>query len=190
MLISLSTTYSKNMGSHLQSFCKVILVIVFIATQTNSQPTSASSSSNISQIFEDWIAKHDRVYSNSEEKAKHFRIFTAKYRYVQRLNKAGEKNKLYTVGLNRFSDMKRTEFLSYKCSRRTSPRPNSFTGNKRLYSSSVDEESDYCTSIDWSTERVNVDGFKYTPVSPVRDQGAGCGKIINMQNKLYVLFFF
>nr|XP_004309122.2 PREDICTED: ananain-like [Fragaria vesca subsp. vesca] len=101
----------------------MILLIVFSATLAVCQPPSASSleqnnPANISQIFEDWMAKHNRVYSTSEEKTRRFEIFKAKYLYVQKFNNEG--GHTWTAGLNAFSDQTTAEFSSRCCGRRPS----------------------------------------------------------------------
>ncbi|KAL6197241.1 hypothetical protein ACLB2K_032850 [Fragaria x ananassa] len=126
-------------------------------SQATSRSWYGAHSINISQTFEQWMAKYGRIYPTSQEKGKRFAIFQTNLEYVENFNK--QENKPYKLGLNQFSDMTNDEFLRHH------------TGYKRIPTTSTSfryqnlTDDDVPNSIDWR---------KQGAVTPVENQ-VDCG---------------
>ncbi|KAL6197030.1 hypothetical protein ACLB2K_032643 [Fragaria x ananassa] len=86
--------------------CFLLLGIVAVS-EVSSRALVNNNSINISQIYEKWMEKHRRAYSNSSEKEKSFAIFKANYEQVEKFNSQAKES--FTLGLNAFSDLTHEE---------------------------------------------------------------------------------
>ncbi|KAJ8761372.1 hypothetical protein K2173_001502 [Erythroxylum novogranatense] len=115
---------------------------------------------SMKERHEMWMAHYGRVYKDSAEKEKRFKIFTENLEFIESFNKAGIKP--YKLGINKFADLTNEEFKSprngyNKMSRTTSLGAKSFRyGNITAVPS----------TMDWRNKGA---------VTPVKDQGqCGC----------------
>ncbi|KAL6201608.1 hypothetical protein ACLB2K_025321 [Fragaria x ananassa] len=84
-----------------------LLLGIVEVSEASSRALVNNNSINISQIFEKWMEKHGRAYSNSSEKEKRFAIFKAKYEQMEKFNSQAKES--FTLGLNAFSDLTHEE---------------------------------------------------------------------------------
>ncbi|KAJ1415792.1 Peptidase C1A, papain C-terminal [Sesbania bispinosa] len=108
---------------------------------------------------EQWMARYGRVYKDSQEREKRFRIFTENVNYIEASNNAG--NKPYKLGINQFADLTNEEFIA--------PR-NRFKGHMcssitRTATFKYENMSAVPSTVDWRQKGA---------VTPVKDQGT-CG---------------
>ncbi|CAL9184525.1 unnamed protein product [Musa hybrid cultivar] len=120
---------------------------------------SAVSGTSPTDMFEQWIAQHGRTYANESEKSYRLGVFTRNLDFVNAFRQAG--NRSYTVGLNRFADLTKEEFLAAYTTTGLSPSDDSYPGLKPFQYANVTAPS----SIDWRNEGA---------VTPVKNQ-AQCG---------------
>lgn len=140
-----------------------ILVVLFIlslqvpCTRSVSQATLSRSFNyaNIVKTFEQWTAKHGRVYSNGQEKSRRFAIFRANMDYVHKFNK--HEKKTYQLGLNHFSDITDEEILGRQQ-----------TGFERMATSSTSFK--YQNESDADNIPASIDRRKHRAVTPVKNQ--------------------
>ncbi|THU49869.1 hypothetical protein C4D60_Mb06t14110 [Musa balbisiana] len=87
---------------------------------------SAVSGTSPTDMFEQWIAQHGRTYANESEKSYRLGVFTRNLDYVNAFRQAG--NRSYTVGLNRFADLTKEEFLAAYTTTGLRPSAGSYPG--------------------------------------------------------------
>ncbi|CAL9184527.1 unnamed protein product, partial [Musa hybrid cultivar] len=120
---------------------------------------SAVSGTSPTDMFEQWIAQHGRTYKNESEKSYRLGVFTRNLDYVNAFRQAG--NRSYTVGLNRFADLTKEEFIAAYTTTGLRPSAGSYPGLNPFRYANVIAPS----RIDWR----DADA-----VTPVKDQYA-CG---------------
>ena len=111
-------------------------------------------------MFEQWIAQHGRAYEDKAEKLYRLGVFTRNMEHVNAFLQAGGRS--YTIGLNRFADLTKEEFLSTYATGRMRPSDASYPGLQPFRYVNMTAPS----SIDWRNKGA---------VTPVKDQ-ATCGK--------------
>ncbi|CAI0389107.1 unnamed protein product [Linum tenue] len=139
-----------------------------IVSYDQSHPDASSASSwrtddEVMTIYEEWLAKHAKAYSNAlgGEKEKRFQIFKDNLRFIDGHNSL---NHTYTVGLNKFADLTNDEYRSqYLGVRPGQGKPLRESRPSDRYAPRVGESLP--DSIDWRTKGA---------VAEVKDQG-GCG---------------
>ncbi|CAL9093827.1 unnamed protein product [Musa acuminata var. zebrina] len=120
---------------------------------------SAVSGTSPTDMFEQWIAQHGRTYANESEKSYRLGVFTRNLDFVNAFRQAG--NRSYTVGLNRFADLTKEEFLAAYTTTGLKSSAGSYPGLHPFRYAKVIAPS----SIDWRNEDA---------VTPVKDQYS-CG---------------
>lgn len=60
--------------------------------------------------YEQWMARYGRVYEDTDEKEKRFKIFKENVAYIESFN--GAVNKPYKLGINQFADLTNEEFIA------------------------------------------------------------------------------
>ena len=63
---------------------------------------------NLTNVFTSWKAKHNKTYSGAEHKRR-YAIFVKNLKRIEKINSV---KRNYTVGLNQFADLTKTEFAS------------------------------------------------------------------------------
>ncbi|KAK3431226.1 hypothetical protein EUGRSUZ_E02718 [Eucalyptus grandis] len=110
--------------------------------------------------FEQWMARHGRIYKDNLEKPKRYGIFLETLRFIEDFNSKAT-NQSYKVGLNQFSDLTTEEFVSrYTGFRATSRSSNSSAATTFKYSTTQVPDS-----LNWVEKGV---------VGSIKDQGE-CG---------------
>ncbi|KAG1335253.1 low-temperature-induced cysteine proteinase [Cocos nucifera] len=117
------------------------------------------------KLFEQWRAKHGKVYRHPAEKARRFENFLKNLEYIRERNarRGTSSPKGHAVGLNKFADLSNEEFRAMYLSRMPWSREKR-VGRKDM----VEEREESCEapySLDWRKKGV---------VTAVKDQGE-CG---------------
>ncbi|KAM5550902.1 fruit bromelain-like [Rosa sericea] len=89
-------------------FIPVLCIILLIGTSQVAASDNQENPVNVSQVFEEWMVKYNRVYKSKEEKEKRFAIFKTTFEFVENFKKH-RKHESYTVGLNNFADITNAE---------------------------------------------------------------------------------
>ncbi|KQK08708.1 zingipain-2 [Brachypodium distachyon] len=91
------------------SRCLCAGLLVLVATAVfHAVAAQGEAGLTVAARHEQWMAKFGRVYTDANEKARRQAVFGANARYVDAVNRAG--NRTYTLGLNEFSDLTDNEF--------------------------------------------------------------------------------
>ncbi|KAK6128698.1 hypothetical protein DH2020_037548 [Rehmannia glutinosa] len=93
------------------------LLIVSFALSTHATdnyentlfPKTPRSEEHVKGLYENWLARHGKIYNAIGEKDERFEIFKDNLRFVDEHNTA---NRTYKVGLNRFADLTNEEYKS------------------------------------------------------------------------------
>ncbi|KAL6206345.1 hypothetical protein ACLB2K_023593 [Fragaria x ananassa] len=101
---------------------------------------------NISQKFEQWMAKYQRVYSNSSEKEERFAIFRNNLKNINIFNSRGAEN--FTQRINSFGDLTDEEFRSRYLGSFHIPNTTTTSSSFFKYQSIKDEDLSDAT-VDW-----------------------------------------
>jgi len=109
---------------------------------------------NLTKLFQQWKKKHNKTYGGVEHK-KRYQIFVQNLKRIEKIN---SKNRTFTVGLNKFSDLTKQEFSSIYLGLK--PRKNI---TKRPFI--VNPNFTAPASVDWRTSNA---------VTAIKDQGQ-CG---------------
>ncbi|MED6182468.1 hypothetical protein PIB30_028734 [Stylosanthes scabra] len=72
------------------------------------------STDKLFELFESWMAKHNKIYDSDEEKLRRFEVFKDDVKYIEETNKVITG---YCLGLNDFSDMTMEELTKALCMR-------------------------------------------------------------------------
>ncbi|KAB1216532.1 Vignain [Morella rubra] len=104
--------------------------------------------------YDNWVARHGRIYKNREERERRFDIYRVNVRFIDHIN---SKNLSFKLTDNRFADMTNREFRHAYLGFRTIWHPKT--------NFSYDKNMSVPTSVDWR---------KKGAVTPVKDQGE-CG---------------
>ncbi|KAJ0968119.1 hypothetical protein J5N97_025036 [Dioscorea zingiberensis] len=134
------------------------LVALFMIIRISAARTIGDDPMSVKH--EQWMAKHDRVYKDSAEKALRFKIFKQNVEYIESVNSAG--NRTYKLGTNQFTDLTNEEFKATH----TGFRPSKASLKKPTGGFRYGDVTDVPESLDWRTKGV---------VTPIKDQGqCGC----------------
>ncbi|XP_020675311.1 oryzain alpha chain [Dendrobium catenatum] len=112
---------------------------------------------DVRELYDNWMARHGRIYNELDEKERRFEIFKDNLLYIDEHN-AGVHS--FRLGLNRFADLTNDEYRSLYLGFRRSPHPQYPSDRYRL--AAGDGLPD---SVDWRAKGAVV---------PVKDQGT-CG---------------
>ncbi|KAF7847062.1 hypothetical protein BT93_L3398 [Corymbia citriodora subsp. variegata] len=149
------------MAPRLQRQIKVFMLMMVslcAGAQTSADSTLA--------VFEQWMARHGRIYMNNLEKAKRYEIFLKSFRFIENFNKEG--NRSYRVGLNQFSDLTTEEFKA---------RYTGFQAMSKSSKSSTATTFKYqnATEVQYVSPPESANWVDKGVVGDVKDQGDGCG---------------
>lgn len=67
---------------------------------------------SLSEMHEQWMVQHERVYKDAAEKEKRFQIFKDNLAFIENFNNAG--NRSYKLSINAFADQTSEEFNAYR----------------------------------------------------------------------------
>ncbi|WJX43870.1 hypothetical protein P8452_30918 [Trifolium repens] len=115
----------------------------------------------MNERHEQWMDQYGKVYKDSQEREKRFKIFTENVKYIEAFNNVAN-NKRYTLGVNQFADLTNDEFIASR---------NKFKGHMcssitKTTSFKYENVSAIPSSVDWR---------KKGAVTPVKNQGqCGC----------------
>lgn len=145
----------------------IILLGILAVTEASSRALvfeAENNSMDISQIFEKWMEKHGRAYSNRSEKEKRFAIFKANFEHMQKFNSQGKES--FTLGINAFSDLTHEEVHARFGNPLELPNITRSSSNSSFRYEKVKYE-DLPKNWDWRTKGA---------VTNVKHQGSECGK--------------
>ncbi|KAI4296898.1 hypothetical protein L6164_036818 [Bauhinia variegata] len=139
---------------HLAAICFALWACAFpVMSRTLNEDSVAAT-------HEQWMTKFGRSYANEAEKAKRFKIFMENLLYIENFNNAG--NQSYKMGLNKFSDLTKEEFLAFY----TRPfKVSNQTNSSKMTSFKQLDVSDVPESMDW---------IEKGAVTPIKNQQS-CG---------------
>ncbi|GAV89874.1 Peptidase_C1 domain-containing protein/Inhibitor_I29 domain-containing protein [Cephalotus follicularis] len=144
-----------------QNICLFSLLILSIwAFQTFSRPLNEEF---MLKRHEEWMAQHGRVYKDTMEKERRYKIFKANFERVQTFNSGVDKG--YKLGVNKFADLTNDEFRALH------------TGYKRITSklSSTSKPKTPFMYANVTAVPTTMDWRKKGTVTSVKDQGqCGC----------------
>lgn len=124
-------------------------------------PEDVKSIDKLIELFESWIAKHERSYETLEEKIHRFGVFAENLKHIDETNK---KISNYWLGLNEFADLTHEEFKKMYLGLNKVD----FEGRRQA----SEEEFSYRDVVDLPK---SVDWRKKGAVAPVKNQGS-CGE--------------
>ncbi|KAJ7560923.1 hypothetical protein O6H91_03G006400 [Diphasiastrum complanatum] len=122
-------------------------------------PEDLQSEVKLSDLYESWMGKHSKGYSNLEEKQQRFEIFKDNLKYI---NDENLKNATYWLGLNKFADLTHEEFRA------------KYLGFKPDRSRRLKGQTATFRHEDLQGIPASIDWRKKGAVTGVKDQG-GCG---------------
>ncbi|PQQ12908.1 macrodontain-1 [Prunus yedoensis var. nudiflora] len=119
------------------------------------------------QRFEEWMAKHGRVYKDAQEKELRYDIFKSNVEFIEAFNK--NKDQRNTLSINKFADRKNEELRAmrngYNVRQHLSKKEsNSLKGTRNTFFK-YENVTEAPPSCDWTTSAVTL----------VKDQGYDCG---------------
>ena len=157
------------MDSPKKPFEIIILCIIMLRVLAISEASStvlmsdeATNPTTISQEFEQWMEKYERVYSNSSEKERRFAIFETNFENIKLFNREGGEN--FTLRINSFGDLTDEEFRSRYLGSFNIPNTTTNSYSSFRYQNMKDEDLSSAT-VDWRRDGV---------VTNVKNQGE-CG---------------
>ncbi|XP_010059013.2 zingipain-2 [Eucalyptus grandis] len=133
---------------------EVYMLIVSLCAGASTSATTPPNSTLAE--FEQWMARHGRIYADNREKVKRYEIFLETLRFIEDFNYKAA-NRSYRVGLNQFSDLTTDEFVArYTGFRAESNSSNSSATATFKYQGSTHVPS----SVNW-VDRGVVNRIKY-----------------------------
>nr|CAR31335.1 pro-asclepain f [Gomphocarpus fruticosus subsp. fruticosus] len=152
----------------MKSFVLILSFLLFVSAITCIS-TNWRSDDEVIALYEEWLVKHQKLYSSLGEKIKRFEIFKDNLRYIDQQNHYNKVNHMnFTLGLNQFADLTLDEFSSIYLGTSVdyeqiiSSNPNHDDVEEDILKEDVVELPD---SVDWREKGV---------VFPIRNQGK-CG---------------
>lgn len=91
-----------SMGFASQCFCLVVIVTLGALASQLAAARSLQDAS-MRERHEEWMASYGRVYKDTNEKQKRYKIFEANVALIESSN--GDPNKPYKLSVNQFSDL-------------------------------------------------------------------------------------
>ncbi|KAG6523566.1 zingipain-1-like [Zingiber officinale] len=137
---------------NLAMFLSVVVWVCLPAPGTGGSPSS--------DTFEKWMADHGRTYRDEAEKVYRREVFARNSEYVTAFRRAKGQRRSYTVGLNRFADHTKEEFLA------------TYTGGNPPSVASVPVPAPFKYAN--TTAPSSIDWRDRGAVTPIKDQG-NCG---------------
>jgi len=144
-------------GTKSTNMLRVLFCLASVSLAVYAAPTSELSASEYEYLFKAFQTDHAKTYAEHETQAK-FRVFKDNVDFINDHNKNHADSLGYTVGINQFADMTKTEY------KRTMLGYNALRKPTNLVTEKLDETA-APASVDWTTKGA---------VTPVKDQGA-CG---------------
>ncbi|KAH9303444.1 hypothetical protein KI387_015027, partial [Taxus chinensis] len=123
-------------------------------------PADLLSEEKMVDLFESWLAKHNKFYNGLEEKEARFELFEDNLRYIDGVNR---KRLEYWLGMNEFADMSHGEFKAQYLG--TRPDLSTRTRSDQSKGFTYEKAVDVPKSVDWR---------KKGAVTGVKNQGQ-CG---------------
>ncbi|XP_018728913.2 actinidain-like [Eucalyptus grandis] len=96
------------MAPWLERQIKVYMLMVLLCVGAWTSAVTPANSTLAK--FEQWMARHGRIYKDNLKKAKRYGIFLETLRFIEDFNSKAA-NHSYKVGLNQFSDLTTEEFV-------------------------------------------------------------------------------
>ncbi|XBI80062.1 cysteine protease XCP1-like [Triticum dicoccoides] len=118
-----------------------------------------SSNDRLVELFEKWLAKHQKAYASFEEKLHKFEVFKDNLKHIDKINREVTS---YWLGLNEFADLTNDEFKAAYLGLNAAP---ARRGSSRSFRYEDVSASDLPKSVDWR---------KKGAVTEVKNQGQ-CG---------------
>ncbi|CAL8150596.1 unnamed protein product [Prunus armeniaca] len=154
-----------------QSICLaffLVLILAFCSSQASCSRQLYGEDKIMLQRFEEWMAKHGRVYKDAQEKELRYDIFKSNVEFIEAFNENKDQRK-YTLSINKFADRKNEELRSmrngYNVRQHLSKKAsNSMKGTRNTFFK-YENVTEVPPSCDWTT----------SAVTPVKDQGYDCG---------------
>ncbi|XP_039131991.1 zingipain-1-like [Dioscorea cayenensis subsp. rotundata] len=141
----------------MSSLLLFISILLLFTTICFSSRIPIRSDYEVSLLYEGWLVRHNKFYSDSSEKERRYEIFKDNLKYIDKHN-AG--NHTYTLALNVFADLTVEEYRATFL-RTLPPRKWKMENDSEAFNDNVGVAPD---SIDWRDEGV---------INPIRHQG-GC----------------
>merc|ERR1712195_398922 len=145
------------MGTESTDMLRVLFCLASVSLAVYAAPTSELSVSEYEYLFKAFQTDHAKTYAEHETPAK-FRVFRDNVDFINDHNKNHADSLGYTVGVNQFADMTKTEY------KRTMLGYNALRKPTNLVTEKLDETA-APASVDWTTKGA---------VTPVKNQGS-CG---------------
>merc|ERR1719162_1999417 len=121
---------------------RVLLCLAAVSLAVYAAPKSELSESEYEYLFEVFQTDHAKTYSCEHETAAKFRVFKDNVDFINGHNKNDADSLGYTVGINQFADMTKTEY------RRTMLGYNALRKPTREVAELLDESA-APASVDW-----------------------------------------
>ncbi|XP_016648216.1 PREDICTED: senescence-specific cysteine protease SAG12-like [Prunus mume] len=146
----------------------LVLILAFCSSQASCSRQLYGEDKIMLQRFEEWMAKHGRVYKDAQEKELRYDIFKSSVEFIEAFNENKDQRK-YTLSINKFADRKNEELRSmrngYNVRQHLSKKAsNSMKGTRNTFFK-YENVTEVPPSCDWTT----------SAVTPVKDQGYDCG---------------
>ncbi|KMT04501.1 hypothetical protein BVRB_8g181670 [Beta vulgaris subsp. vulgaris] len=145
----------------------LVLLLGLWATPSLARPLDNHKSLSIRERHELWMARHGRVYKDQIEKEKRLNIFSKNVERIENFNGNASSNKLFTLGVNAFSDLTLKEFVATHTGYKRQFHSKSMSGYSTTNGLRFDQNlTDMPPSLDWREQGA---------VTPIKDQGqCGC----------------
>eukprot|EP00929_Paragymnodinium_shiwhaense_P026272 TRINITY_DN1565_c0_g1_i1.p1 TRINITY_DN1565_c0_g1~~TRINITY_DN1565_c0_g1_i1.p1 ORF type:complete len:723 (+),score=238.83 TRINITY_DN1565_c0_g1_i1:176-2170(+) len=91
--------------------CGINLGAVYPVVNGKASSAADAKDTELEEAFEAFIAKYNKIYETTEERAQRYQAFKQSYEYVQEQSK---KNSSYTVALNEFADQTPSEMQAVR----------------------------------------------------------------------------
>ncbi|XXG63251.1 hypothetical protein AAC387_Pa05g1486 [Persea americana] len=88
--------------------CFLYLAFIILSIWANQGLGRKLHETSMSEMHEQWMAQHGRVYKDAVEKAQRLKIFKENVEFIESFNNGAEKP--YKLGINEFADLTNEEF--------------------------------------------------------------------------------
>ncbi|KMT04500.1 hypothetical protein BVRB_8g181660 [Beta vulgaris subsp. vulgaris] len=164
MLVNMAAFTNQNF----QLLCLALVLLLGLwATPSLARPLDDHKSLSIHERHELWMARHGRVYKDQIEKEKRLNIFSKNVERIENFNGNASSNKLFTLGVNAFSDLTIEEFVATHTGYKRPFHSESMSGSSMTKGLRFDQNlNDMPPSLDWREKGA---------VTPIKYQGqCGC----------------